>query len=143
MRWTHEATEWVRRCAESGLSAGEASTKSLAEIGHHYTRRAIIGKLWRMGIRSPAPRGQPRQLAPAPPLTDAGPNQEPRGCRYVLGTVGAPEGWRYCQGSQKPGSSYCPEHHEICHISAVDGTSLAGVNSAPKGRAYGRSGTVG
>ena len=35
------------------------------------------------------------------------------GCAYV---VDESDGWRSCGASRKLGSSYCPEHHALCHI---------------------------
>ncbi|MDP6342438.1 MAG: hypothetical protein QF578_14945 [Alphaproteobacteria bacterium] len=50
-------------------------------------------------------------LPPSVPSFPRTPEQEPRGCRWIMGDVDRP-GWRYCQGSRRPGSSYCPHHHD-------------------------------
>lgn len=39
-------------------------------------------------------------------------------CCYLLGDE---EGRRHCATERRPGSSYCPEHHALCHIAG--GTS--------------------
>jgi hypothetical protein len=40
---------------ESGLSGTQIAT-TLATMGHYFTRQAVIGKMWREGIRSPRTR---------------------------------------------------------------------------------------
>ena len=37
----------------------------------------------------------------------------PDGCRYITGHNGTAQ---WCGRKEKPGSSYCPDHHALCHI---------------------------
>ena len=67
--------------------------------------------------RPPAPR-KPKKARTclSPDIALYGPPRNPRemrGCRHITGHVG--EKWAYCQADIQPGSSYCPEHHEMCH----------------------------
>jgi len=64
--------------------------------------------------------------------------RDPVGCRYIAGD---PKGeWSYCNAPQKPGSSYCPEHHALCCVPADDADKLAEIEfaAAHAGRAQGR-----
>jgi hypothetical protein len=38
-------------------------------------------------------------------------NDDDGGCAFILDRGGA------CGGARRPGSSYCPHHHALCHIS--------------------------
>jgi hypothetical protein len=40
--------------------------------------------------------------------------REISGCRFTYGDV--EKDWGYCQATQKSGSSYCEQHHAVCHI---------------------------
>jgi hypothetical protein len=35
------------------------------------------------------------------------------GCAYIIGESG---GGRPCGAARRPSSSYCPQHHSLCHI---------------------------
>lgn len=44
--------------------------------------------------------------------------QEPIGCRMIATDVILDPDWKYCGRKQKPGSSWCPVHHEMCYDKA-------------------------
>jgi len=42
-------------------------------------------------------------------------HEESEGCRYIVGELRSDEPWRYCGAIQRPGSSYCEDHHAVCY----------------------------
>lgn len=134
MTWADHEVEWLRDAFSRGLSGTAAAQESSSRIGRSLTRQAVIGKWNRLGLKRPdmghGPRVTSRPLSPGN-IDD--PNHEPRGCRYIFGGVGEPEGWAYCQEPQKQGSSYCPEHYAICVVGTLDDAKRDALLSVTKG----------
>lgn len=115
--WTKETEDKTRKMWLDGLSAGQIS----AQLG--IPRNAIMGKVYRLGLtRNPSLRPQAKPVRevniPAPhqkeggaPLIDVGVGQ----CRYGVSAHTAKQ-HLFCGQAVKKGSSYCPEHHDICYV---------------------------
>jgi hypothetical protein len=50
------------------------------------------------------------ELSWSPALKD---RQTGSGCSYILGDD---QGRHFCGQPLRPGSSYCPQHHALCHV---------------------------
>jgi hypothetical protein len=48
-----------------------------------------------------------------PALIDVAPFEDDEGCVYIIDKSGI---HRFCGASRRPASSYCPEHHALCHL---------------------------
>ena len=115
-------------------------THSVAEISAELdlSKGAIKGKAHRLNLppkESPIPDG-PRQPAPAPryidpnrrslpPLSSAEasvnvappPVTSASKCQYPIGEIRL---YKFCDDPVALGSSYCPTHHDLCHIRLKD-----------------------
>ena len=56
--WSDDRVALLRKLIESGASCGETATAINTETGAKFTRNAIIGKVQRMGLKSPNKRGE-------------------------------------------------------------------------------------
>lgn len=125
--WTREALDRLRELW--GTMSGERVAAAL-----HTSKSSVFGKAHRIGLPpmpSPIKGGGPKRShhkpAPTPPrvtLQSFGPTparnvvflppqSEP--CVYVV-TENRPH--RYCEAPGIPGSPYCAEHHQRCHLKA-------------------------
>ena len=103
----------------------EASIKRLFLAGDSYleiaaalglTKGQVAGKCKRMGLvragstKAGMPRGKLR-VVPREPVTFA--ELAPISCRYPMGDSAA--GLKFCGDVRVEGSSYCKNHHSVCH----------------------------
>lgn len=74
----------------------------------------------RYGKKKPKkPRnGIKRAFVSGKPMLEPKGTQEPVGCRMIESDVLLDPDWKYCGRKQKPGSSWCPVHHEMCYDKA-------------------------
>jgi len=133
VKWTAEQDEALRKHRSLGLSSAQVAWAINQEFRTSYSRNAIIGRLYRLGVTTPmavkpvrktaAPRKEPeRKPRPAPPrlppeeielrAADVVPRHlpllelRPDDCKYPYGN--GP--FSFCGNSKAPGSSYCFEH---------------------------------
>ena len=83
--------------------------RSYSEIADLFgtTRNAVAGRCHRLGLVSKDGVGGYAALRRT---TEERNVKEPRGCRWIHGDL-SDDGWAYCQARQRPGSSYCEQHH--------------------------------
>jgi hypothetical protein len=124
MIWPPEHIELLRELYQQGTRSWVARELT-ARTGVAYGRNAIVGKLWRLGLRKPKQTKEKRKVikhAPTkPPLTIV-PTIETRNvvimdlqqhhCRYICSIGAEPT---YCGRRKMDGSSYCAEHHRLCY----------------------------
>jgi GcrA cell cycle regulator len=139
--WTPERVERLLVLWKTRLS----SARIAAELGPGFTRNAVVGKLFRLGLKRSdeqryaaqaegARRSGRRQRAAAgfaarPPVFPTAPLPPPTPCAAVprlvrleaLGAHGCRwpydgvEGARFCGRRRGPGRAYCPDHHAIAY----------------------------
>jgi GcrA cell cycle regulator len=108
--WTPEKIEALTRLwDDKGVTT--------AEIGRQIgvTKNAAIGKARRIGLT-------PRVVLVKKIQTTTGSaamlSLRPDQCRYPFGHADEPS-FRFCDEKQFTGSSYCEEHHVLCHVSSA------------------------
>ena len=117
-------------------ATGMSTAKIAVELGPEFTKRAVVGKVHRLRLPSrdspiiqsdepkpPAPSRyldvNRRSLPPLPAVADMAYVHRPaapsfhRKCQYPHGENPP---YRFCHEPVKEGSSYCPEHHALCHV---------------------------
>jgi hypothetical protein len=83
-------------------------------LGPEFTKNAVIGKAFRMGIVAQSRFGR---LIPHRPLPEPAPSMTDddfRGCRYINGKPQPLRPGMYCGKPCEPYCSYCAEHHALC-----------------------------
>ena len=131
MIWPPEHIELLRELWLQG-TRGWVARELAARTGVAYGRNAIVGKLWRLGLRkqpeqtkekrkvtkqarvTPVPTAAPIPIAPEIAtrnvvITDL----QQHHCRYICSTDGETT---YCGRPKMDGSSYCSEHHRLCYF---------------------------
>ena len=126
-------------------------------LGPQFSRNAVVGKLFRLGLRRTdeqryeaqargardvrARRGPPLfPAAPLPPPSPCAANPrlveitalESRACRWPYETAGAT---RFCGLPARPGRAYCPDHHAIAYFATLPPLTLEALDL--KGAALG------
>jgi hypothetical protein len=130
--WTAKTEARLRECVGQNMSASQIARL----IG--CTRNAILGKLWRLGLRAdraatPKSKAKRAHRKSTPAVSLGGVEQEPgpvqagnldfKGlaptsfldlkvdqCRFIVSDDG-----RYCPLKRQHGSSYCGFHHRATH----------------------------
>lgn len=133
--WTEDRIKMLTRLWAKGFSCSQIANR-MGGI----TKNAVIGKVHRLGLpgrerkinHQPKPKpvksisGKVRapveqREKPLPLPAERAPIRVPVAlldleanmCRFPFGEVGKP-GFGFCGDSAVPGTSYCPEHHNIC-----------------------------
>lgn len=137
VRWTAALVGWLTGAVHAdatGTDIAQAINQAYAGTGATVSRSAVIGRVYRAGIRPPVaarPR-RPKKVAITPPrpvrrgnplsLSALGPHQ----CRYPQGEGSAkdPAGWDFCGAPiAAPGTAappYCLAHLRVCVPAAYD-----------------------
>lgn len=115
-QWTPEMDAIIK---ERYRSAGTLAIAKLLGV----SKNAVVGRANRLGLqdaaRSPIKHGGgglnkgktgKRQRVDAQPLGNVGPS--PRACRFIESDERPYPDDPFCGAAVKPGSSWCPEHHE-------------------------------
>ena len=131
--WTDEQSAVLTENLTAGLSMAENAADINEKFNKHYSRNAVCGRAYRIGLISPdkpkvipKPR-KPQPYKPRPKKFNAEYQQQQlqlrceevrpdhvalvdlaeNGCRWPYGE----SPYTFCNQSQLDGSSYCPVHH--------------------------------
>jgi len=110
-----EARDMAASLIRSGITYPNVASRLSGAFGRPVTRNMIAGFADRYNVGLGRRPALPARVVYANHDydSDADSLREPRGCRFITGHVG--EEWRYCQADQKRGSSFCADHHALCH----------------------------
>jgi GcrA cell cycle regulator len=131
-KWTHERIASLKLLHASGISASRIAS----QIDGGFTRSAVLGKLWRMGISNVAPvelyeddqpqrksRKQAERPAPSMPnIVFREPDTSRRstvltlgiGCKWPIGDP-LEEDFRFCGHDRREERPYCEYHCRVAY----------------------------
>lgn len=111
--WTTSKVSQLLELVQSGL------TKRVIAETMETSRNAVIGKLFRLGLRMPpAPkiRATDKPSASTPEKLTKPADLRPDQCRFPIGDPNKP-GFGFCGIPRSPGKVYCAHHWAVTHYS--------------------------
>lgn len=145
-RWTDDSVRRLLSLWDERLSAAQIAAK----LGPGFTRNAVVGKLFRLGVRRsdeqrhedqsrgaqaagrrqavmrrgppmiPVPPAPPRLCSVVPELVRMT-ELRSTACRWPYGEA---EEMRFCGRPKTASGSYCREHHEVAYVGALPPVTL-------------------
>ena len=144
--WTESQVRRLVQLWHDRLSAARIARA----LGPEFTRNAVVGKLFRLGLRRsdeqrheaqaqgarnsrgrrgppafpPMPLPPPTPCAVTPRLVDIM-ALAPRACRWPYPVD---EATRFCGHPARPGGPYCPDHHAVAYFATLPPLTLEALN---------------
>ena len=146
--WTEPVIADLKKLHKEHYSSSEIATRLNARYRTSFSRNAVIGKLHRLGIKDNGTgyrNGRTRKRGPKKKVMNlsmrikqkfveaAKPLPKPVTignavsvtldelqsfhCRYPVHDQNEPA--KFCGATRQSDSSYCPDHHEVCHTKKV------------------------